>query len=181
LVLSEQPIEVGSAVGRVNGLEAKKVAENSATCAQAGWGFLPFGATTWGGIGPSAKQLLGEIVRVAAAGLQGRAADEVAGKVYQDLSTRLMRQVARQLGLAGRVLDEDFGAWEDDEFGASGERVPAMGSLGGRLQESMLLGDILRMHLSPAEGESADSEGGALTVAAATEAASAPTSAGGTG
>jgi hypothetical protein len=179
LVLSEQPIEVGSAVGRVNGLEAKKVSENSATCAQAGWGFLPFGATTWGGIGPSAKHLLGEIVRVAAAGLQGRAADEVAGKVHQDLSTRLMRQIARQLGLAGRVLDEDFGAWEDGGSGAPGERVPNVGSLGGRLQESILLGDILRMHLSSAEGDSAASEGGALTLEAATEAASAPTSAGG--
>jgi hypothetical protein len=181
LVLSEQPIEVGSAVGRVNGLEAKKVAENSATCARAGWGFLPFGATTWGGIGPSAKQLLGEIVRVAAAGLQGRAADEVAGKVYQDLSTRLMRQVARQLGLAGRVLDEDFGAWEDGEFDASGVRVPAMGSLGGRLQESMLLGEILRLRLGAAEDDSAASEGGALTVEGSTEAASAPASAGGAG
>jgi hypothetical protein len=178
LVLSEQPIEVGSAVGRVNGLEAKKVTENSATCAQAGWGFLPFGATTWGGIGPSAKQLLGEIVRVAAAGLQGRAADEVAGKVYQDLSTRLMRQVARQLGLAGRVLDEDFGAWEDEEFGAAGERVLPMGSLGGRLQESMLLGDILRLHLSPATEESADSEGAALTEETATGAAGVTASAG---
>jgi hypothetical protein len=77
------------------------------------------------------------------------------------------------------VLDEDFGAWEDDEFGASGERVPVMGSLGGRPQEAMLLGDILRMRLSPAEGDSAASEGGALTVEGATEAASAPSSAGG--
>jgi hypothetical protein len=181
LVLSEQPIEVSSATGRVNGLESKKVAENGATCAQAGWGFQPFGATTWGGIGTSAKQILGDIVRIAAAGLQGRAADEVAGKIYQDLSTRLMRQVARQLGLAGRVLDEDFGAWEDEESGTSGERVPPTGSLGGRLQEAMLLGDILRLHLSPATEESADSEGAVLTGETATGAAGMAASAGGAG
>jgi hypothetical protein len=175
LVLSEQPIEVASATARVNGLEAKKVAENGATCAQAGWGFMPFGATTWGGIGTSAKQILGEIVRVAAAGLQGRAADEVAGKVYQDLSTRLMRQVARQLGLAGRVLDEDFGAWEDEEFGVRG---PTVGSLGGTLQESRLLGDILRLHLGPAAEESTGSKRAGLTKGAAPDAARGPASAG---
>ena len=72
-------------------------------CEAKGWGFSPFALSTWGGLGTSAKGVLFEVTKRATADMRGWPKTRALLEIREGLSVTLMRQVARQLSVKGRV------------------------------------------------------------------------------
>ena len=58
---------------------------------------------TWGGLGSSSKEVLFEVTKRATADLQGWPKLRALSEMREALSVTLMRQIARQLSIKGRV------------------------------------------------------------------------------
>ena len=103
--VAEHPLTAENAAGHLNRAEAKKLADDGPPCQQKGWGFSPFALSTWGGMGSSAKVVLYEVTKRATADLQGWAKTKALMEIREELSVTVMREVARQLAVKGRVQD----------------------------------------------------------------------------
>ena len=101
--LAQHPLVVENAAKHCNRAEAQKVKKDGPPCEAAGWGFSPFAINTWGGLGSSAKAVLFEVTKRATADLQGWPKTRALDQIRQDLSVTLMREIARQLSVKGRV------------------------------------------------------------------------------
>ena len=101
--LSQHPLVVGNAKRHCNIVEARKMQSDGPPCEAKGWGFSPFGLSTWGGLGSSAKAVLFEVGKRATADLKGWPKTRALLEIREGLSVTLMREVARQLSLKGRV------------------------------------------------------------------------------
>ena len=85
--------------------EARKMQTDGPPCEAKGWGFSPFALNTWGGLGTSAKGVLFEVTKRATADLRGWSKTRALLEIREGLSVTLMRQVARQLSIKGRVQE----------------------------------------------------------------------------
>jgi hypothetical protein len=86
--------------------EKKKVAIAQERCAHAGWSYVAAAFSPWGMPGPSAAGLLAEITRRATAALDGRERIKRGVEITQGFSITVARQLARQLSLRYRVIEE---------------------------------------------------------------------------
>jgi hypothetical protein len=86
--------------------EARKVALAEARCKYAGWSYAAAAMSPWGMTGPSATSLMREITRRATAALSGRSLMKKAEEIAQGFSITMARQLARQLQLRYRVLED---------------------------------------------------------------------------
>ena len=102
---AQYPLEGARGAKHCNRAEASKLRENSAPCQEKGWGFSPFAVSTWGGLGTSAKAVLFEVSKRATADLRGWPKTHALQAIRETLSVTLMREVARQLTVKGRVQD----------------------------------------------------------------------------
>ena len=103
--LAEHPLMMDNASRHCNLAEARKMQANSPPCEAKGWGFSPFALNTWGGLGSSAKAVLFEVTKRATADLQGWPKTQALLEIRDALSVTLMREVARQLSVKGRVQE----------------------------------------------------------------------------
>jgi hypothetical protein len=103
--LAEHPLVADNAAKHCNRAETKKVRGDGPPCEEQGWGFSPFALSTWGGLGSSAKAVLFEVTKRATADLTGWPKTQALLEMREDLSVTLMREVARQLSVKGRVQD----------------------------------------------------------------------------
>jgi hypothetical protein len=105
LGLAQHPLVADNAKRHCNLAETRKVQTDGPPCEAKGWGFSPFALSTWGGLGTSAKEVLFEVTKRATADLQGWSKTRALLEIREGLSVTLMRQVARQLSLKGRVQE----------------------------------------------------------------------------
>lgn len=103
--LAQHPLVAENASRHCNLAEARKVQTDGPPCEAKGWGFSPFGLTTWGGLGSSAKAILFEVSKRATADLRGWPKTKALLEIREGLSVTLMREIARQLSAKGRVED----------------------------------------------------------------------------
>ena len=103
--LAHQPLVLKNVVQHGRHEEAAKLASEGPMCAQSRWAFQPAAFNPWGGMGPSAKEILFEITKRATAELEGWLKTRRVAEIYQGISLALARHVARQLHLKSRVLD----------------------------------------------------------------------------
>jgi len=103
--LAQHPLVVDNASRHCNLAEAKKVQANGPSCEAKGWGFSPFALSTWGGLGSSAKAVLFEVTKRATADLRGWPKTQALLEIRDALSVALMRELARQLSVKGRVQE----------------------------------------------------------------------------
>ena len=101
--LAQHPLVVDNAKRHCNLAEARKMQADGPPCEAKGWGFSPFGLSTWGGLGSSAKAVLFEVTKRATADLRGWPKTRALQEIRETLSVTLMREIARQLSLKGRV------------------------------------------------------------------------------
>ena len=101
--LTQHPLVVGNAKRHCNIVEARKMQTDGPPYEAKGWGFSPFGLSTWGGLGSSAKAVLFEVGKRATADLKGWPKARALLDIREGLSVTLMREVARQRSLKGRV------------------------------------------------------------------------------
>ena len=102
---AQYPLEGARGAKHCNRAEASKLRENSAPYQEKGWGFSPFAVSTCGGLGTSAKAVLFEVSKRATADLRGWPKTHALQAIRETLSVTLMREVARQLTVKGRVQD----------------------------------------------------------------------------
>ena len=102
---AQYPLKGARGAKHCNRAEASKLRENSAPCQEKGWGFSPFAVSTWGGLGTSAKAVLFEVTKRATADLKGWPKIHALQAIRESLSVTLMREIARQLMVKGRVQD----------------------------------------------------------------------------
>ena len=103
--LAQYPLVADNAARHCNQAEARKVQMDGPPCEAKGWGFSPFATSTWGGLGSSAKAVLFEVTKRATADLEGWTRIRALDEIREGLSVTLMRQVARQLSIKGRVQE----------------------------------------------------------------------------
>ena len=108
--LAQHPLVVDNAKRHCNLAEARKVQADGPPCEEKGWGFSPFALSTWGGLGTSAKAVLFEVTKRATADLQGWPKTQALLQIREGLSVTLMRAIARQLTVKGRV-EEALSPW----------------------------------------------------------------------
>ena len=101
--LAQHPLVADNAKKHCNLAEARKVQTDGPPCEAKGWGFSPFALSTWGGLGTSAKGVLFEVTKRATADMRGWPKTRALLEIREGLSVTLMRQVARQLSVKGRV------------------------------------------------------------------------------
>ena len=101
--LAQHPLVVDNAKRHCNLAEAKKVQTDGPPCEEKGWGFSPFALSTWGGLGTSAKAVLFEVSKRATADLRGWPKTKALLEIREGLSVTLMREIAKQLTVKGRV------------------------------------------------------------------------------
>ena len=102
---SEHPLTLNKVSAHLRRAEEGKVRKNERPCALAGWLCLPFGVHCWGGLGPSARACLQQIVKRVCNALEGWARIRRTQEIHQNLTFALMREVGRQLELAHRVQE----------------------------------------------------------------------------
>jgi hypothetical protein len=103
--LAQHPLVVDNAARHCNLAEARKVQADGPPCEEKGWGFSPFALSTWGGLGTSAKAVLFEVTKRATADLRGWPKTQALLEIRETLSVTLMREIARQLSVKGRVQE----------------------------------------------------------------------------
>jgi hypothetical protein len=103
--LAEHPLVPDNAAKHCNRAEGRKLQKDGPPCEAKGWGFSPFALSTWGGLGSSAKAVLFEVTKRATADKQGWPKTQALDEIREGLSVTLMRHIARQLSLKGRVED----------------------------------------------------------------------------
>ena len=108
--LAQHPLVVDNVKRHCNKAESKKMAMDGPPCEEKGWGFSPFAFSTWGGLGSSAKEVLFEVTKRATADLKGWPKIRAISDIRAELSVTLMRQIARQLSIKGRV-EETLCPW----------------------------------------------------------------------
>jgi hypothetical protein len=86
--------------------EKKKVLAAEERCLHAGWSYVAAAFSPWGMPGPSAAGLLKEITRRATASLEGWERMKRGVEITQGFSITVARQLARQLSLRYRVIEE---------------------------------------------------------------------------
>ena len=101
--LANHPLVVDQASKHCNQAEARKVRADGPPCEAKGWGFSPFALSTWGGLGSSAKAVLFEVTKRATADLKGWPKTRALDEIRQGLSVTLMKEIARQLSVKGRI------------------------------------------------------------------------------
>ena len=101
--LAQHPLVVSNASRHCNLAESRKVQADGPPCEAKGWGFSPFALSTWGGLGTSAKAVLFEVTKRATADLRGWPKTQAILEIRDGLSVTLMREIARQLSVKGRV------------------------------------------------------------------------------
>ena len=101
--LTHYPLVAKNASKLCNRAEARKVREDGPPCAEKGWGFSPLALSTWGGLGSSAKAVLFEVLKRATADLRGWPRTQAMDEIREGLSMSVMREIARQLSVKGRV------------------------------------------------------------------------------
>ena len=106
LAPSNWPLRVEEVTRELKSAEARRVGIAEDRCRRAGWSFIAAAFSPWGMPGPSAKGLLQEISRRAVAALAGWEKTRRQGEIAQGISVTLQQQVARQLGLRYRVLQD---------------------------------------------------------------------------
>jgi hypothetical protein len=99
--LAQYPLVADNAKRHCNLAEARKMQTDGPPCEAKGWGFSCFVLSTWGG--SSAKGVLFEVTKRATADLRGWPKTRALLEIREGLSVTLMRQVARQLSIKGRV------------------------------------------------------------------------------
>ena len=102
---AQHPLVVENAKRHCNLAETRKVQADGPPCEVKGWGFSPFAISTWGGLGTSAKAVLFEVTKRATADLRGWPKTQALLAIREGLSVTLMREIARQLTVKGRVQD----------------------------------------------------------------------------
>jgi hypothetical protein len=108
--LAQHPLVVDNAKRHCNRAETRKVQADGPPCEEKGWGFSPFALSTWGGLGTSAKAVLFEVTKRATADLRGWPQTQALLQIREGLSVTLMRAIARQLTVKGRV-EEALSPW----------------------------------------------------------------------
>ena len=106
LAPSNWPLALEAVSRELKGAEARKVAVAEERCQHAGWAYQAAAFSPWGMPGPSAKGLLQEISRRAVAALGGWEKTRRLLEIQEGVSVTMQRQVARQLGLRYRVLQD---------------------------------------------------------------------------
>ena len=86
--------------------EKDKQNQEGPLCASVGCGFHPAEYSPWGGMGPSARWLLQEVTKRITVDLPHASHSLRAAELRQTLSLALAREVARELALRCRVIDE---------------------------------------------------------------------------
>ena len=99
------PISLPAVASCLKDAETRKEQEGGARCSRHGWGFVASAFSTWGMAGPSARYILGEVVRRATNGMTGWTAITHGMTVRQSVSLTLARGLALQLRAKNRVLD----------------------------------------------------------------------------
>ena len=88
---------------------AKQAQERrESTCAAMRWAYQPAAFSPWGGMGPSAKNLYYEATKKLVTDTPASMLEARHSEIRQALSLTLARQVARQLSLRSRALEEIF-------------------------------------------------------------------------
>ena len=105
LALAHQPLVLKNVTRHGRQEEAAKLESEGPMCAHSRWAFQPAAFNPWGGMGPSACEILHEISKRATAELAGWLKTRRLTEIYQGISLALARHVARQLHLRSRVLD----------------------------------------------------------------------------
>ena len=108
--LAQHPLVPEQALKHANQAESRKLQTDGPPCAAKGWGFSPFALSTWGGLGSSAKAVLFEVTKRATADLKGWPKIKAIDEIRETLSVTLMKEIARQLAVKGRV-DEAGDGW----------------------------------------------------------------------
>ena len=108
--VAQHPLVVDNAKRHCNKAESKKMAMDGPPCEENGWRFSPFALSTWGGLGSSAKEVLFDVIKRATADLKGWPKIRAISDIRAELSVTLMRQIARQLSIKGRV-EETLCPW----------------------------------------------------------------------
>ena len=106
LAPSNWPLRLEEVTRELKSAEARKVAIAEERCQYAGWSYLAAAFSPWGMAGPSGKGLLQEICRRAVASLSGWEKIRRQGEIAVGISVTLQQQVARQLSLRYRVLQD---------------------------------------------------------------------------
>ena len=70
------------------------------------WGLHPAAFTPWGGMGPGTKHLLYEVSKRALSDIPSHSKDFRSLEIYQIISITLAREVASQLAVRCRILDD---------------------------------------------------------------------------
>jgi len=100
------PLTYDGAKRHLANAEREKLAKEGPLCAPMKWGFSPVAFSPWGGMGPSAKDLLFGVTKRVVADLPLTCQSARTSELRQTLSLCLVRQVARQLSLRCQVLDD---------------------------------------------------------------------------
>ena len=110
------PTPVGSAPPPVDGLAAwfaAQAEDKDSTyldkCRRAGYSFLPFVVTPWGGLGPEAMRVLLRLQKLALGTNPGWARTRLAQQFWQKLSLAVAKPVARQLTAILQVQEPAWG------------------------------------------------------------------------
>ena len=105
--IAQHPLVPENASKHCNRAEARKVQEDGPPCEEKGWGFSPFALSTWGGLGSSAKAVLFEVLKRATTDLKGWPRTQAMDEIREGLSMTVMREIAWQLSVKGRVEEFD--------------------------------------------------------------------------
>ena len=103
---SHWPLRLEEAARELKAAEAKKVGAAKERCQHAGWMYIAAAFSPWGIPGPSGKVLMQEIGRRAVASLAGWEKIRRQMQINEGFSVTLQQQVARQLSLRYRVLQD---------------------------------------------------------------------------
>ena len=102
------PLSLEGARRHLNAAERDKLAKHMASCQSMGWGAHPVAFSPWGGAGSAAKSLVHELLKKAMSELDSSAKGQRTSQLRQNISLALAREVARQLSLRNRVIEESF-------------------------------------------------------------------------
>jgi hypothetical protein len=106
LAPSKWPLQLPVVADALKKAEKKKVLVAQERCTHAGWSYVAAAFSPWGMPGPSAAGLLQEITRRATASLEGWERSKHSVEINQGFSITVARQLARQLSLRYRVIEE---------------------------------------------------------------------------
>ena len=103
---SHWPLRLEDAARELKAAESRKLDVAEKRCRFAGWTYIAAAFSPWGMPGPSGKSLMLEIGRRAVASLAGWEKTRRQMQINEGISVTLQQQIARQLSLRYRVLQD---------------------------------------------------------------------------